>query len=145
MQPLNLAPDAPWRQRYRVPVVATTQIAQMNPERGLAVTNRTGIYQLHAWNVKTGDLRQITDAPAGVVFGGISPDGKYIYYLKDNQGNEIGHYVRVPFEGGEPQDLTPNLPPYASFSLSESLSGRMIGFTVASQDGFKLMMMETGG
>ncbi|MBC8170938.1 MAG: S9 family peptidase, partial [Anaerolineae bacterium] len=144
MQPLNLMPDAPWRQRFRVPVVAGTQIARMNPAHGLAVTNRTGIYQLHAWDVATGDLTQITDAPAGVVFGGISPDGKYIYYLADEQGNEIGHYVRVPFGGGEAQDLTPDMPLYASFSLAQSLSGRVIGFTTAGEDGFKMMTVEVG-
>lgn len=142
MQPLNLASDAAWRQRFRVPVVAGTQIAKMNRAHGLAVTNRTGIYQLHAWDVASGELRQITDAPAGVVFGGISPDGKYIYYLADKQGNEIGHYVRVPFAGGEPQDLTPDMPLYASFSMSQSLSGRVIGITTAGQDGFKLMTLE---
>jgi dipeptidyl aminopeptidase/acylaminoacyl peptidase len=141
MQPLNLAPDAPWRERFRVPIVAYTQLARMNPSRGLALTNRTGIYQLHAWDVQTGELRQMTNAPAGVVFGGISPDGNHIYYLSDTQGNEIGHYVRVPFEATldtTPEDITPDLPPYASFSMSQSLSGRVIGFTAAGRDGFKM-------
>ncbi|MBC8099478.1 MAG: hypothetical protein H7Y11_08540, partial [Armatimonadetes bacterium] len=139
--PLNLDPDALWQQRYRVPVVAATQIAGMNPTRGLTVTNLSGVYQLHAWDITTGTLRQITAAPAGVVFGGISPDGAWIYYLQDKQGDEIGHYVRVPFTGDAHtprQDLTPHLDPYASFALTQSLSGRVIGFTAAGREGFRM-------
>jgi dipeptidyl aminopeptidase/acylaminoacyl peptidase len=141
MNPLDLAADAPWKRRFRAPVVASTELAARNPARGMAVTNRSGVYQLYAWDVATGELRQITDKAAGVVFGGISPDGAYIYYHDDTQGDEIGHYVRVPFEGGPPEDITPDMPPYASFSLSESLSQSAIGFTVADRDGFRMMMM----
>jgi len=132
LKTLQVDENALWKQRFRAPIVAATQIAALNPVRGLAVTNLSGIFQLHAWDVLTGDLRQITDAPAGVVFGGISPDGRYIFYHQDKQGNEIGHFVRVPFEGGEAEDITPDMPPYASFSITEALSGAVIGFTIAS-------------
>ena len=136
MKPLDLSPDAPWRKRFTTPVVPMSQIARRNKSRGLVTSNKSGVYQLHAWNVDTGEMHQITDAPAGVVFGGISPDGKYIYYHKDQQGNEIGHFVRVPFEGGEPEDISPDLPLYASFSLTQSLNGSLLGFSTAGQDGF---------
>ena len=109
---LQLDDKAPWKQRYRAPIVLWTQIAPANPARGLAVTNRSGKNQLYAWDVPTGALRQITNQPAGIQYGGISGDGRYIYYLDDEQGNEIGHFVRVPFENGEAEDLTPDLPPY---------------------------------
>lgn len=141
MQPLDLSDHAPWKRRYRVPVVGATQIAANNPSRGLAVCNQTGIYQLYAWAVPTGSLRQITDDPAGEVFGGISPDGRFIYYLEDDGGNEIGHFVRVPFEGGSAEDITPDMPPYASFSISQSLNGTLLGFTTAGKDGFNLYTM----
>lgn len=144
MKPLNLSEDAPWKARYRVPVVLATQIAERNPARGLAIANKTGIYQLYAWDTASGDLRQLTDQPTGVVSGGISPDGEYIYYLHDNRGDEKGHYVRVPFAGGEPEDITPDLPPYSSFSISQSLDGRVLGFTAADDEGFKLNTMSIG-
>lgn len=145
MQPLNLEPDATWRERFRVPLVVGTQIARMNPAAGLAVTNRSGVFQLHAWDVATGELRQMTDAPAGMTFGGISPDGSHIYYLQDKGGDEIGHYVRLPFNATldtPPEDLTPDLPPYASYSLSQSLSGRWLGFTAGDADGIKIYTIE---
>ncbi|MDX1992917.1 MAG: prolyl oligopeptidase family serine peptidase [bacterium] len=143
MRPLNLEESAPWKARFRAPVVAATQIATLNPVYGLAVANISGIYQLHAWNVDTGELRQVTHSPAGVIFGGISPDGAYIYYHRDNgDGSEIGHWVRVPFAGGEEETLTPDLAPYSTRSISESLSGNMIGTNTASQDGFSMLLVQ---
>lgn len=143
MKPLNLSNDADWRKRFRAPIVAYSTIAQNNPKRGMVASNRSGIMQIYAWDVETGDLRQISDKPAGLVFAGISPDGEYFYYLDDEQGNEIGHYVRVPFMGGAPQDITPNLPPYASFSINQSLNGKKLGFTSAGKNGFQFYLMDT--
>jgi dipeptidyl aminopeptidase/acylaminoacyl peptidase len=110
------------------------------------VSNQSGKYQLYAWDVPTGELRQLTDRPEGILFGSISPDGRHVYYLADKGGNEIGHYVRIPFEGGEPQDITPDMAPYSSFSLSSSQAGNLIGFSVANAEGFHLycLALENG-
>lgn len=142
MKPLDLAPDARWKQRYRLPIIASSAIARAFPDRGVVVTNRSGVYQIHAWDTTTGDLHQVTHSPTGTVFGGISPDGRYIYYLKDEGGAELGHFVRIPFEGGEPEDLTPDMPPYSSFSISQSIGGSVIGFSVGGQGGFSMYVIE---
>ncbi|MCU0497133.1 MAG: prolyl oligopeptidase family serine peptidase [Anaerolineae bacterium] len=144
MKMLDLAPEADWRKRFRAALVGGTQIARMNPKRGLAVSNLSGIYQLHSWDVETGELRQVTNAPAGVVVGGIAADGSAIYYLQDQKGDEIGHYVRVPFDGDyntPVEDLTPDMPNYASFYIGQSLSARWIGLTTAGADGFQMWVI----
>src|SRR5215210_7321910 len=142
--PVELRMDdaAPWKQRFRAPVVQLTQIARSAPERGLAVTNRPGAYQLHAWDVVGGELRQVTHQPTGKFSGVLSHDGRYIFYLDDDKGGEIGHYVRVPFEGGEPEDITLDMDPYASWSLDVSLAGNMVGFTAADHDGFHMHCLD---
>jgi len=58
-QPI-LDKDAIWKKRYRASVVASTQVAAANPDRGLAVSNKSGIFQLYAWDTRSGDLRQVT-------------------------------------------------------------------------------------
>lgn len=141
---LRLDPDAPWKARFRAPFVGFTQLAKADPTRGLAVTNRSGAHQLYAWHVPTGELRQMTHTPEGKLMGYISPDGHYIYYLKDTGGNEIGHWVRVPFMGGDAQDITPDLPPYASNGLAVSRAGNLLNFTLAARDGFHLYTMNLG-
>ena len=91
--------------------------AQSNPEKGIACTNEGGIYQLHSWDLTNNELTQLTDSATGTLFGAVAADGQYIYYLKDQTGNELGHYLRQPINGGETEDLTPEMPPYASFSI----------------------------
>ncbi len=122
-----------------------TGIAKAAPTRGLAVGNHTGKYQLYAWDVPGGHvLRQLTDRPEGILSGYLAPDGCNVYYLDDNGGNEIGHFVRVPFEGGEPDDITPHLPPYSSWFICISLDGTCLGFMAANDTGFHIYCCDLG-
>lgn len=141
MKPLNLNEDAAWKKRFRVPTVPLTQIAKNNPKRGLTASNQSGVYQLYAWDVDTGEMRQITDKPAGIFMGFISADGNYILFHDDEQGNEIGHFVRVPFEGGEKEDITPDMSPYSSFTVNQSKNGNVLGFASAGAEGFQFFLM----
>ena len=136
--------SAPWKQRFRAPAIAVSQLAWTNPTRGLVTVNQTGVYQLYAWDVPSGSMKQLTDRPEGMLFGMLSPDGRHVYYLDDKQGNEIGHYVRVPFEGGELQDITPDIPPYASWGFTLSRTGNQLGFMAADPDGFQLYCLDIG-
>ena len=40
-----------------------------------------------------------------VVSAFVDPAGRFVYYLQDTDGNELGHWVRVPFAGGPPEDF----------------------------------------
>lgn len=142
MNPLNLAADADWKQRFRAPKVTFSTVAKRNPARGAVVTNQSGIYQLYAWDVPTGALRQATTLPAGTRSGSISGDGRWLIYHHDESGNETGHLHRVPFEGGDKEDLTPDLPPYTVLFLDESHDGNLIGFTIGAPEGFQVFALQ---
>ena len=137
VKPPDLSDNALWKQRYRSPGVLWSRIAHQNPTRGLVCTNKDGVYQLYAWDVNNGELSQLTIPVTGVFNGVLSPDGAVVYYHQDDVGNEIGHWVSVPFKGGDPEVITPEMPPYASWSLKISQSGSHMGFTAAGKDGFK--------
>ncbi len=139
-----LDPKAAWRDRYRVASMAWGAVANLNPSRGLVCTNRDGIYQLYAWDVHSGELRQLTDAKTGVVNGTLSADGESVYYMRDDGGNEIGHFVRVPFSGGAPEDVTPDLPPYGGFTIHQSFDGGTFGMKVADPTGQMLYTFAPG-
>jgi dienelactone hydrolase len=141
---LCLDDNAPWKQRYRAPTIAWAQLARSNPLRGLVTSTETGKYQLYAWNVRSGELRQLTHRPEGTVFGIISPNGHYVYYLQDEGGSEIGHFVRVPWEGGEAEDITPAMAPYSAFGLSISRAGNMIGSILSDDSGFHAVLLPVG-
>lgn len=146
---LQIEADAPWKQRYRAPSIMYTSIAGEAQNRGIAITNPEGLYQVYSWDVTTGELSRRTNRPEGLVGTSISPDGRFIYYLDDQLGNEIGHFVRIPFEGGEPEDITPGLPPYnpgfafiTPIGLAISRSGNRMAFTSGTEDGFRVYVMD---
>ncbi|HEY7357595.1 MAG TPA: prolyl oligopeptidase family serine peptidase [Ktedonobacterales bacterium] len=141
--------DSPWKQRYRLPVSYGLQIAAANPARGLALSTRSGVEQLYAWQVPTGELTQITTSSDGAGNTGdsipaafLSPAGAFVYYFKDAQGNEVGHMVRVPFTGGAPEDLTPDLPDYTGFSLTMSAAGNRCGFTMLRDETYRICCLD---
>jgi dienelactone hydrolase len=136
--------SAPWKQRFRAPVITSTQIARLAPTRGLVMTNRSGIYQPYCWDVPTGELRQLTDRFEGLLYRVISPNGRYIYCFADTKGNEIGHFIRIPFDGGEAEDVTPDLPPYPTFGLELSGQGNLLAFTTAVKDEYQVYAVDIG-
>ena len=144
MNALDLRPEANWRKRFRATDIVWAIVAEQNPERGLACTNKDGVYQLYAWDIPTGTLRQVTNQPAGVMVGRISSDGNHIQFLKDQDGNEIGHFVNVPFTGGDPEDISPDLPPYSSFWIRQNRLGNLTGFMANGPDGFKVYVIADG-
>jgi WD40 repeat protein len=140
LKPLQSEENAAWKLRYRAPYIASAQMARANPSRGLVTSTSTGQYQLYAWDVKSSHLRQLTFRSQGTLFGMISPDGRYIYYLEDEGGNEIGHFVRILFEGGKPEDITPDIPPYSAFGISSNRVGNMLGSTISNNEGFHALV-----
>jgi dipeptidyl aminopeptidase/acylaminoacyl peptidase len=122
--------------------VLWSAIAPNAPGHGAVATNRSGAYQLYAWEVATGELRQITDRPEGQVFGSLSPDGRVVYYLDDNQGNELGHLARVLRDGGALEDVTPDLPPYGVAGLDWSRAGNRLALIAAVADGYHLYCLD---
>ncbi|MCP4540367.1 MAG: S9 family peptidase [Chloroflexi bacterium] len=141
---LQIQDAALWKQRFRAPEILASQIARGAPDRGLVVTNQDGVYQLYTWDVPTGQLTQITDRPEGEMVGFLAPDGRHVYYLDDEQGNEIGHLVRIPYQGGEPESITPDLPPYSRAGFAISDAGNFIGFTAGTLDGLRLYVIDLG-
>ena len=143
MKPLDLSENAPWKQRFTVPAVRWFQVAKANKTRGLVCANLTGTLQLFAWDTNSGEIEQLTSRPKGTVNGALSSNGRFLYYLADQGGNEVGHFVRQPTDGSsQPVDITPEMPPYASWSIGESQNGRLLGFSTAGQDGFKAFAIE---
>ena len=128
------ATGAPWEQRFRASAIVLSSIAVDAPDVGLVSSNQAGIPQLYRWDTATGALTQLTFDPGGRVIGRLSPDGRWVTWLEDTKGNEIGHWVVIPSAGGAPIDLSPGLAPYASEQIAFSRHGGRIAFITASDD-----------
>jgi dienelactone hydrolase/Tol biopolymer transport system component len=144
VKPVSADNEPAWKVRFRVPIIRSAQVAAGAPERGLVTCNASGAFQLHAWDVSTGRLRTLTNRPTGIMAGLLSPDGGSVYYHDDAGGNELGHFVRIPFDGGAPVSITPDMPPYPTFGLGISSEGNRLGFITADSDGYHLYVIEVG-
>lgn len=113
-----------WRERFRAPAVVSAAVARNTPERGVVITDVGGTLQAHAWDRETGTLRQVSSADTAVITAAISPDGAWIYAMVDDvPGSELGHLHRFPFDGGEPEDVTPDLDPYTTLGFRPTPTG----------------------
>jgi dipeptidyl aminopeptidase/acylaminoacyl peptidase len=123
-----------WQARFRARIVQWTVPASANRSRALASSNRSGVTQLYSWDVGTDRLIRLTDRPTGTTAGTISADGRWVHYVDDQAGDELGHWLRIPIDGGDPTDLTPDFPRYASWDLQTTTDGRLLAFTAIVDD-----------
>jgi len=144
LQTFRFDQNAPWKQRFRAAAILWTQLAAANKTRGIVASTRSGTAQIYAWDVPSGSLRQVTQHEGGLYYAYLDAAGRSIYYHEDTQGNEMGHFVRVPFEGGAPEDMTPDLPPYAFFGLQGSRANNLLALIAFNQEGFMLYCIDIG-
>lgn len=142
-KPLSHVDDRPWQARFRLPVLFRPQVATANAACGLVVSNQASpAFQLYTWHVATGALHPLTQRPDGTVEGWLSPDGQSVYYLDDEKGNEHGHVVCLPYAGGAPLDLTPELRPYTLRGFACSRAGNRIALMAVNADGYQLLCID---
>ncbi|MBZ6136733.1 S9 family peptidase [Streptomyces olivaceus] len=116
------APD--WEKRFRAPRVSLPDWAEDAPDRSLFVSNVTGTYELYAWDRPSGEQRQATDRPNGTTDGVLSPDGDWIWWFDDKDGDEFGVWRRQPFAGGADEAAVPGLDPSYPAGLALGRDGR---------------------
>ncbi len=116
------APD--WEKRFRAPRVSLPDWAEDAPDRSLFVSNVTGTYELYAWDRSSGEQRQATDRPNGTTDGVLSPDGDWIWWFDDKDGDEFGVWRRQPFAGGADEAAVPGLDPSYPAGLALGRDGR---------------------
>jgi dipeptidyl aminopeptidase/acylaminoacyl peptidase len=144
MEPI-LQKDAQWKKRFRMPRYVV-EFASRNPKHALVASNKSGIFELYAYDLPSDNLRQATRRPSGTIYGTISPDGNDIYYLDDKEGNETGHVVRVPFGGGEePKDMTPAIPDYTQPDYRVDYARSWFGITIPDEGGFSSYVGDISG
>lgn len=135
-----------WKSRFEVSNIPYSTVAKKDQNRGLLFSNQSGLTQWYSWDRVSDSLTPLTSTPGGHSnFAYLSPLGDAAYTLQDDAGNEIGHYVRYEI-GAEaesaPVDISPELPPYASFGFSMSDSGRRLGFIAVYDDLFHIYVAD---
>lgn len=133
-----------WEQRFRAPRVSLPDWAEDAPDRSLFVSNATGTYELYAWDRATGEQRQVTDRPNGTTDGVLTPDGKWIWWFADKDGDEFGIWMRQPFGGGPDEPAAPGLDASYSAGLSLGRDGTAVVGRSTDEDGTTIHVVRPG-
>ncbi|MEV4944248.1 prolyl oligopeptidase family serine peptidase [Streptomyces sp. NPDC053755] len=133
-----------WEQRFRAPRVSLPEWAEEAPDRSLFVSNATGTYELYAWDRARGTQRQVTDRPNGTTDGTLSPDGRWIWWFSDKDGDEFGVWMRQPFEGGADEPAVPGLAPSYPAGLAIGRDGTLVVGRSTDEEGSTIHLVRGG-
>ncbi|WP_066931467.1 prolyl oligopeptidase family serine peptidase [Streptomyces sp. NBRC 110611] len=133
-----------WEKRFRAPRIGLPEWAEDAPARSLFVSNATGTFELYAWDRETGGQRQITDRPNGTTDGTLSPDGEWIWWFSDTDGDEFGVWMRQPFAGGPDEPAAPGLAPSYPGGLAISRDGTSVIGRSTDEDGSTVHLVRPG-
>ncbi|WTX60869.1 prolyl oligopeptidase family serine peptidase [Streptomyces sp. NBC_00648] len=142
MGSMNEMPE--WEKRFRAPRVGLPDWAEDAPDRSLFVSNATGTYELYAWDRATGAQRQATDRPNGTTDGVLTPDGEWIWWFSDTDGDEFGVWMRQPFGGGDDEPAVPGLEPSYPAGLALGRDGTAVVGRSTDEDGTTVHVVPPG-
>ncbi len=141
--PIHLEDGAPWRQRFRCNTLSSVYVAPENPSRGIVHGNLDGPQRrFYAWDVPTGGLRTLTQPDETPSYAWLGPAGDFLYFLQDKKGSELGHIARIPYAGGPPVDLTPQLPIYTLRGFDISRDGACLAFDAVYENRYWFYCLE---
>jgi dipeptidyl aminopeptidase/acylaminoacyl peptidase len=131
-----------WQQRFRAPVIGTPTWSRHTPDRVAFASSESGSYQVHAWDVRSGERHRISDEPVGVIAGAVSADGGWLVWHRDTTGDESGTFVTAPFGGGAAEPLFEGLPD--GWDGGIALGRERIVAAINDRDGFAVYVSEGG-
>jgi len=137
------AAEPRWKRRFRAPSMTLPRWAFDDPDRLVYASNRSGSWQVHAWDRAGGGHRQVTEHPTGVTMGAVTPDGGGVLWFDDSKGDEIGVWRLEPFHGGDTVPLVPDAKPAWSAGLSLARDGRL-AVGLADRTGFSVRVGRIG-
>ncbi|MEY9938131.1 acetyl esterase/lipase [Streptacidiphilus sp. MAP5-52] len=142
----------PWEQRFRAARVGLPEWAEDAPERSLFVSNATGTYEIYAWNRVDGAQRRVTDRPHGTTEATLTPDGEWIWWFDDTDGDEFGVWRCQPFAGSAPnvtapardEEAVPGLAPSYPAGLALGRRGEAVVGRSTDEEGSTLHLVRAG-
>lgn len=141
-----------WEQRFRAPRVSLPDWAEDAPSRSLFVSNATGTFELYTWERDTGRQRQATSRSNGTTTGGLTPDGAWLWWFADTDGDEFGTWVRQPFDAEVGSDgtapatepATPGLEPSYPAGLALGRDGTAVVGRSTDEEGSTIHVVRPG-
>jgi pimeloyl-ACP methyl ester carboxylesterase len=132
-----------WEDRFRAPRISLPDWAEDAPARNVYVGNATGTFELYTWDRASGLTEQATSRPNGTSDGELSPDGEWLWWFDDTDGDEFGTWKRQPFLGGAAVDAAPGVP--AGYSAGCEIGRSLSVVGVSTDDGSSIYVCRPTG
>jgi dienelactone hydrolase len=140
----RVSPSDPlWQRRYRAPVVGFPTWSRQAPDRLAYISSESGVYQLHSWDLATGERRQVSEEPVGLINGTLTADGEWLVWHRDITGDESGVYVAAPFSGGRAERFVEGLP--VAWDQGLAIGRHRTLAAISDREGFAIFASEAGG
>lgn len=135
--------EARWRARFHAARMSAPEWARDAPAANLYKSNASGVWEIYAWDRPSGTHRRVTDRPNGTVNAVLSPDGAWIWWFDDTDGDEFGTWVREPFAGGRPPEAAaPDVP--SGYPAGLEIGHRLVAIGVSTGKGSELFTQAGG-
>ncbi|MFI5561961.1 prolyl oligopeptidase family serine peptidase [Amycolatopsis japonica] len=126
-----------WRARFHAPRISVPEWAIDAPDSNVYVSNASGVWEVYSWDRSTGEHRRVTDRPNGTMHATPSPDGRWIWWFNDTDGDEFGSWVREPFASGAAAErAVPDV--HDGYPAGLEIGTRVIAVGVSTDDGSEL-------
>ncbi|PXY34328.1 prolyl oligopeptidase family serine peptidase [Prauserella endophytica] len=137
------AAEERWRARFKAPRVSVPEWALDAPDASLYVSNASGVWEVYAWDRAADTHRQVTDRPNGTLHATPSPDGQWIWWFDDTDGDEFGSWVREPYAGdGAAAKALTDVPD--GYPAGLEIGHRLVAVGVSTDDGSTLYAHRDG-
>jgi dipeptidyl aminopeptidase/acylaminoacyl peptidase len=131
-----------WERRFRAPTITLPRWSRHAPDRTVYGSNESGIWQIHAWDVVTGERRQVSTHPVGVMSGVGSLDGSEVVFWQEDTGDETGRWLAQAWEGGGDEPFVDGVPVGWSEGLAQAPGVTVVG--ISDRDGFAVYVARDG-
>src|SRR3954451_1681016 len=103
-----------WRARFTAGRMSRPGWAEGAPDRSVYTSNASGTTEIYAWDRAADTHREVTTRRSGTHIAALPPDGEWIWWFADTDGDEFGRGVREPFAappsaGAEPEPALPGV------------------------------------
>lgn len=133
-------PDTPtWKRRFTATKVGFPAWDTTRLDRLASITNRGGSSQVWTHDLPSGAWRQVTNDPVGIETVHVAPGGRLVWWF-DATGDERGHWVTAPFDGGDPTPLVTGVPD--AWSMGLSMVGDRVAVGLATGDRYEVYVAD---
>jgi dipeptidyl aminopeptidase/acylaminoacyl peptidase len=132
-------PERPaWIRRFTAPTLGFSRWSAARPERLAYVCTQSGSWQAWTADLGSGTRRQVSSETVGVEQVLVTPDGERVVWWRDAAGDERGHWVAVPFEGGDPKALVAGVPD--GWAMGASIAPGVVAVGLATDHDYAIFV-----